>query len=50
MGDERVTVNIETPTHLNKNQKEALKTFAKTSGKTVAGNGKSSLFDKLRGV
>lgn len=49
-GDERVTVNIETPTHLNKGQKEALKTFAKASGKSVAGNGKSSLFDRLRGV
>ncbi|WP_409022463.1 molecular chaperone DnaJ [Dellaglioa sp. P0083] len=45
-GDQEVTVNIETPRNLKKEQKDALKEFATASGKNVVGEG--NLFDKLK--
>ncbi|MEN2336633.1 molecular chaperone DnaJ [Lentilactobacillus parabuchneri] len=47
-GDERVTVNVVTPKTLNKEQKIALKAFAKASGDNIAGKGGSNFFDKMK--
>ena len=44
-GDEKVTVQIETPKKLNKKQKEALKAFAEASNEKV----NEGFFDKLKG-
>ena len=46
-GDEKVTVNVATPRHLNKRQKEALQAFAAASGDTNSGNG-GSFFNKMK--
>ncbi|XIF19705.1 MAG: molecular chaperone DnaJ [Acetilactobacillus jinshanensis] len=46
-GDEKVTVTVTTPRHLNKRQKEAMQAFAEASGETRTGNG-GSFFDKMK--
>lgn len=43
-GDQYVTINIATPQHLNKEQKEALTAFAKTMGEDGEDLGKKTLF------
>lgn len=47
-GDEHVTVKVVTPKNLNKEQRDALRAFAKASGENVSGTGKGNLFDKMR--
>ncbi|GAB6092159.1 molecular chaperone DnaJ [Furfurilactobacillus curtus] len=44
-GDERVTVNVQTPKGLNKAQRDALKDFAKASGEEMP-NGHGGLFGR----
>ncbi len=44
-GDERVTVKVQTPKSLNKQQKIALKAFAEASGDEVADEG--NFLDRL---
>lgn len=46
-GDQIVTVEIQTPKHLNSKQKEALMQFAAASGEDVAPH-EGSLFDKVK--
>ncbi|MGT2907802.1 molecular chaperone DnaJ [Streptococcus dentiloxodontae] len=47
-GDQLVTVNIVTPTKLNDEQKEALRTFAKVSGEEPVHPKKKGFFDKVK--
>ena len=46
-GDQQVTVNVTTPKSLNHEQREAMRSFAKSSGETVSGSGKAGFFDTL---
>lgn len=45
-GDQKVTVTIEVPKHLNKHQKEALRDYAEASGEKVPEN--PSFFERLK--
>lgn len=49
-GDQLVKVIVETPTGLNKRQRELLETFANESGDAVAHPQKKGFLDKVRGL